>query len=357
MLRSLGLITALALALPCSVRAAPLSAPALHWVRGQGAETCVEPRGLSEIVETLLSAPLVRGAEAAHSIEGIVERSAQGFHVALRLVGARGELLGTRTLDQPGESCSALAQPVAFVIAMMIDPEVVAHGLPPELLKMLGEEAPEQKLLAELEREPPRPVALPARDQNVRAESTPAPKTAAGSEATAPYVLSVALGAAVLASPRAAPTGQLLATRRVGRLVSLGAFAWGGAQLGVERVREGRGFRLAMFSASALLCVGGPADPRLVLAACVGPGLWLRHASGSGIGEDRRTTLLQAEGVAVLHTRVRVRRQWILSALVGVEVPLSRPRLTYLRAEGERAEIYDFSPVTLSFGIGPSYEF
>jgi hypothetical protein len=334
--------------------AAPLTAPTLHWVRGGDTDTCAEPRALAERVEALIGMPLARAAEAEHTIEALSERTPRGFRVRLRLFARGGRLLGERNLDAR-QGCAALTAPAAFVIAMMIDPEVVAHGLPPELMALLGEDAPEEQLLAQLEREPARPATPTVPTSTSRG---PAPLDQASPEPAraASFQLTLVGGSALFSGPQPAPFGQLLVATFLRPWLSLAASLWGGAQVGAERAGTGS-FRLAMANFSALVCAASPGVERIQIAGCLGPALRLRHARGRGFGRDQNTTLLSGSAAALLHVRLRLRGGWGLSALISLDVGFSQARLVYASADGSRSVAHRFARVDLAAGLGATYEF
>lgn len=337
-------------------RAAPLAAPTVHWVRGEGAETCAEPRALTEHVEALIAAPLARASEAEHAIEGLSERTPGGFRARLRLFARDGRLLGERSLET-GQGCTALTGPVAFVVAMMIDPEVVAHGLPPELMALLGEDAPEQELLAQLEREPApsTPAAITSADAVPERKALELP--AEGEPARmARFQLTAAAGGAFFSGPQSVPIAHLLAVGYLRTWLSLGISAWAGAALGAQRV-NGRSFRLDVAGLAALVCGASSTVRRFRLSGCLGPALRLRHARGQGFGRDQSTTLVSAGAAAVLSGRVRLRAGWGLTAALGLALGFSPISLVYASADGTNQRAYRFARTDLTASLGPSYEF
>jgi hypothetical protein len=67
----------------------------------------------------------VSASQAEVSVEGRVEPVPKhpGFHAVLTIRDAQGGLLGTRELSEPGAECSRMTDPLALVIAVMIDPD------------------------------------------------------------------------------------------------------------------------------------------------------------------------------------------------------------------------------------------
>lgn len=99
----------------------------LSWVRLPGAESCVPTQDLAQRVEARLGrAVFVSAAQADVSVEGHIEPAPLhrgGFRAVLTLRDAHGAALGTRELTRPEASCDAMREPLALVIAVMIDPD------------------------------------------------------------------------------------------------------------------------------------------------------------------------------------------------------------------------------------------
>jgi hypothetical protein len=96
--------------------------PALNWVRLPGAESCVAPVELTELVERRLGrAVFVRARDAIVVIEGRVEPSPPlGFSVVLQVSDPDGTLYGTREITLPDADCRKLDQIVSLVVAVTI---------------------------------------------------------------------------------------------------------------------------------------------------------------------------------------------------------------------------------------------
>jgi hypothetical protein len=89
-----------------------------------GSESCIATQALARSVEERLGRRVfVSAAEADVSVEGRVEKRGSGWHSVITIRDAKGALLGTRELDRPDGACSAMNDPLALVIAVMIDPE------------------------------------------------------------------------------------------------------------------------------------------------------------------------------------------------------------------------------------------
>jgi hypothetical protein len=106
----------------------------LSWIRLAGADGCVSTQDLARDVELRLGRPVfVSPARADVSVEGHVEplRGGTGWRATIVLRDAQGAPLGTRELSRKDASCDAMREPVALVIAVMIDPDAALSPAPP----------------------------------------------------------------------------------------------------------------------------------------------------------------------------------------------------------------------------------
>ena len=130
----MGRVTALAWAmwlLPCSALAQPDVGAAepptatLSWVRLTGADTCLSTQELARSVESLLDRRVwISAPRAQLTVEGWVEPAAagSGFAATILVSNADGAILGRREVRTASDHCAALAEPLALVIAVTIDP-------------------------------------------------------------------------------------------------------------------------------------------------------------------------------------------------------------------------------------------
>jgi hypothetical protein len=107
----------------------------LSWLRMPGTEACIATQALARSVEERLGRRVfVSAAEADVSVEGRIERragAAGGWHAVITVRDAKGALLGTRELDRAGtDACDAMNEPLALVIAVMIDPDAKLGARP-----------------------------------------------------------------------------------------------------------------------------------------------------------------------------------------------------------------------------------
>lgn len=101
-----------------------------------GADSCIATQALARSVEERLGRHVfVSAAEADVSVEGRIEKRAghPGWHAVITIRDAKGALLGTRELDRPDAACAAMNEPLALVIAVMIDPEAKLSSSPTPL--------------------------------------------------------------------------------------------------------------------------------------------------------------------------------------------------------------------------------
>lgn len=342
------------------VRAAPLSSPSLHWVRGAGAEGCVPPASLAEQVEALVGHALARAADAEHSLEGqIVTLSDGGFGVRIRVTDAAGKQLGERVFEQHEPDCRRLTPAIAFIIAVLIDPDVAAHGLPAALAGLFDSLEPaDQRLLRELESNPaslaPRVSADDVRRQDMPARAPAAPP---------PPVLGPGRQALLLAqvwifeAPRPQLGIALGLLGRVASVLSLGGYARFAQQLGAYEYAGSATVRLLSMEAGMLLCAGQGPRPRLRVQGCLGPLVSLVRALGNGLDQNDSALLGQAGGAALLSLRLRLSGPWGIVLSLQARVAAKPREFIYTDASGAANLVAKVPAASLGLGVGPTFEF
>jgi hypothetical protein len=100
----------------------------LSWVRLPGAERCATAPELARAVESRLAREVfVAPRHADLSVEGrVTPRDGGGYTATFAVATADGTVLGERTLDSADPDCHALTETVAFVVAVLIDPDAEA---------------------------------------------------------------------------------------------------------------------------------------------------------------------------------------------------------------------------------------
>ncbi|MBW2461732.1 MAG: hypothetical protein JRH11_08800 [Deltaproteobacteria bacterium] len=103
----------------------------LSWVRLPGAEDCATAPELARAVEARLGREVfVAPRNAELSVEGrVAPGDGGGFTATFAVATAGGEVLGQRELGTESEDCSELTATVAFVVAVMIDPDADERDL------------------------------------------------------------------------------------------------------------------------------------------------------------------------------------------------------------------------------------
>lgn len=122
--RPLGMTIALLLASMPSY-AAEGRTSSLSWLRMPGADGCIATQALARAVEDRLGRTVfVSAAQADLSVEGRIEKKgASGWHAVITMRDGSGAPLGTRELDRDGATCDVMNEPLALILAVMIDPD------------------------------------------------------------------------------------------------------------------------------------------------------------------------------------------------------------------------------------------
>jgi hypothetical protein len=107
----------------------------LSWLRMPGADACVATQPLARAVEERLGRSVfVSAAQADLSVEGRIEKKKAGggtWHATIIVRDAKGATLGTRDVDRKDASCDSMTEPLALIIAVMIDPDAAMRPKDP----------------------------------------------------------------------------------------------------------------------------------------------------------------------------------------------------------------------------------
>jgi hypothetical protein len=356
------LVCLLALGGRASAQSAVLRRPALHWVRAEAAQNCVEPRTLAERVEELVGPVLVRAPEAEHSVEAQVSRVRQNvLRVEVRVLNVWGGKVGERTFEHKGTDCAELTPAIAFVIAMMIDPDVAAHGLPPALIALLGEEPADEKLKRELAGEPPpepppelppAPPPRPPQPQRRDAES-PAPPLMGTSHQLA------ALVRGGLRETRRASLGlELRYLRRTAYpWFSAGGYTRFGQQLGMHELSNGGSLTVATLDFGIQACGGQRSEARLRVTGCIGVEATTAFGRGEGFNPNKLQVMATGATVAQLTARLRIVEPFGVMLSLNVRAALERREFSYESVDGDRVAAFRAPIIAGGIALGPSWEF
>jgi len=332
--------------------------PALNWVRASGAETCIDPRALSVRVQALTGPVLVATADAEVSIEGeIAPLPKGGFRTRITVTDRRGAVIGERLLEQPDTDCRALDAMLAFVIAVMIDPDV---SLPPELASLVSsEEEPDEALLAELVATPPKPVVV-APSPAVSVESTSAPEEPRKPSALPPRPrneLHVGLGAVWGSAPGTAFAAMLSIMRGLGRYVWIGGALRALPPLHEQKLEPAHNVTVQAYDAVLQGCLGRAFSERTLTRLCAGPELNVWAARGSGFDESGAATLYGVGLSLSPQLRVDLGRGVGLRLDAFGRVNLRSPRFLYTSAQGGEKTAFRVARASLGITLGPSFAF
>jgi len=120
-LATIGLVACAPLVVALSSADQP-STVRLSWVRGAGAEGCIDATTLSHDVDARLGRDAF-GGTPTRSIEGLVLREKNRWIAHLYVRSLDGALIGDRALVSEAADCGALGSAVTLAIALVIDPE------------------------------------------------------------------------------------------------------------------------------------------------------------------------------------------------------------------------------------------
>lgn len=325
--------------------AVPPRTSSLSWVRLPGAEGCIGTHALASAVETRLRRTVFVSASAADvSVEGRVERtsSPRGWRAVVAMSDAHGAALGERTLESAEPSCGALDEPLALVVAVMIDPDAALAPAPPAV------PAPPPTAAPPAPREPEPRVVVRTRRVVVR-ERAPAARwrfDLLGRVAVAagymPGISPGLSGASVVEPPGFLPIELELALFPTATARSSdGAFE----------------ARLGLLVAGALLCAPTLGGERLRAQGCAGLEAGVLQARGVGadvsLEDERAVVQLAARARAIL----RVVGPFVVQASASLVVPLRRDRFVVRDADGAAHAIFEPAPVGGTFDLGAGLSF
>lgn len=320
------LFATLLLSIPQLAYAAPKVPSALNLVRAEGAESCIDAAAASIRIEALTGPVLVPSSQAKHIVEVQLSPHEGGFRARIALFDARGNQLGLRSLDESSSRCRALDDALVFVVALIVDPDLTASGLPAELQRMFGaEEKPEERLLAELPTQPTPPVAYepPAPPAPSPAFSSPQPAKKARRDLHTRATIGaagswVALPFAHWGLAVAAQTDAL-------------RFAWLAASVRVfpfqqsHTVASGEQLRIRQYQAQIALCSQPWKVGSLQLSACAGLDLHTTVGHGAGFVNDHRARLWSPGAVAAAQMHVPITSRFALSGELAGRVGFTNP--------------------------------
>lgn len=339
---------------------APLRAyadkPALHWVRGSGAEACIDPRNLARLVEDITGPALVAAGQADISIEAQIEVSPpDAYTVRMRLISRSAASSGERVQRFQTDDCRSLDRSIALLIATAIDPTLGAEGVPKEL-NWVDEDSwsTADSLRRELVTQPS-PARAPAPSRSVapaqeKTEPAPAPETPRR------WQLGLAAVGGSGVDKRVSAGLLLDLTLTLSPRVLLLAQLSGETPFGARELGNGRSVLAQRFALAVLACLQLPLSATFELRGCAGPELAGVLAHGDGF-QMNRTALVGAGGaLARLAVQREIGSAWKLSAGLLLHVELGRARTSYERAASS-VEAFRVAPWQLQAALGVAYAF
>ena len=327
---------------PASAEAGRTSS--LSWLRMPGADACIATQALARNVEERLGRHVfVSAAEADVSVEGRVEKrkGAAGWHAVITIRDSKGVLLGTRELDRPDAPCDGMNDPLALVIAVMIDPDTNLTSTP----------APLGPALPALPVDPPKPPAVippPVIDP----PPPPPPKSPLRVEGG--VAGAVSLGLAPEVDPGAVISGILYPPG-----IPIGLRGYTGLFLPLETEKDGARGTFDLFYVGGALC---PTLRRKVATGmiCIGGqlGVIRSHAETMDRGIEEKSLPLW-NGVTEARVTVPILAPVALTAGVAGIVPLLRPTFQYTRSDVRLGQenLHKVSPVAFSADLGIAFFF
>jgi hypothetical protein len=312
---------------------------ALSWVRLPGADGCIGAPALAASVEARLGRRVfVAPADAEISVEGTVAYRAdtKRFKATFRVADRGGAVLGVRDVEESVSSCDKLDERFAFVLSVLIDPEAALGPAPLPAPTGDGANVP-----ARSEAAPP-PAAKP--------EASPAAPSVApdepwrwlagadfgGAAGLVPDVGWVLSGSALLTPPhwpglRAKGSSYLPTSQRIE---------------GVARAEIG------LVTGEIGICPLQIRRAPFGITVCLGGLLGELSARGTGFSDSRGYSTLLGGIVLDVVGELAVTRAVILTLSPAFVVPLSRARLAYDDAVGDRRTIFEVAPVGGSIALG-----
>jgi hypothetical protein len=300
---------------------------ALSWTRMPGAEACVAGGPLSRTVEERLKhSTWVPASTADVLIEGYVEkrRESSGWHAHIVLATAGGEFLGERDISHDDIDCEAMTKPLALMLALIIDPQLLLTG---EV------------------HEPPPLVTPPATPETNREPIavTPPPVTEKRRSAQSHAQLGVGLAMGLL--PGIATGLVLNEAVAIGpSTIELGGALWFPRETSVDPNRR---VMLSLVEVATRLCPITRFEPGYALRVCGGAqgGVMVAQGLGSGFSElrseARPAACLSASLQGAVHMAGPV---WVGLRLNGL-LPLFRQNFVYARSGAEDVSLFRMAVV------------
>ncbi len=299
---------------------------ALLWQRTAQAEECLEASTLAAAVEGGLHRTVfVPAAQADLIIEVSLDRPTQGqWSAAVDLEDPHGTKLGHRELEIRAPQCSAMDEPLALVVSLMVDVTRESVGAQTGLVQPL----------------PPNGTQLSQNSQEFGPTDAWRKRLYLLGGARIGQLPGLGRGLGV--------TGELGPAR--GWLVALGATVWVPAQMHTEA----SGAKFWLGTAEASLCATPAWHPRHEVSLCLGQQLGWLDSRAFGFDLNRKSSAI----IYDLTFRART-TWWATSALglhlgLGAGIPLIQNDFFGTRSDGSRVPLLSRPGLVplADFGLG-----
>lgn len=327
----------------------------LSWLRMPGADQCIATQPLARAIEERLGrAVFVSASQADLSVEGRIEkRRAGGWHAVITVRDARGTMLGTRQLDRPDASCETMTEPLALVIAVMIDPDAAMQPKPAPGNESQTTPPADAHDSAAFDAKPlPPPSAPPPPPSTEDARGAPTRSSVEPWRFEGQMQATIHHGLTPTVVPGAGVQALLYPPR-----IPIGLRGYATLFLPTEAEKEGARASFDMLYGGGSLCPTLRA--RVNVLACVGGHLGFLRPRAETANRGVSESLLPVLNL-VAELRVHVPLVSPIGAAAGVAagLPILRPELEYQRSDGRgldtlhRAQGY---VLTADVGIGVSF--
>lgn len=299
------------------------------------------------VEERLGRTVFVSAAQADVSVEGRIEpKSRGGWHAVITVRDARGALLGTRELARDEKSCDGMREPLALVIAVMIDPDAALGPHPAPQPLPPPDPPPPPPLVAPA---PPAPPTIIVERERVYvpvpAKPAPAPWRF---EASAAAITGLGL---VPGAPVGAYIGWILEPPRFIGLEGYAAL-W---PFGSKSTEAGGRAAFQLAYVGGALCPLKLHTEAVHLYGCAGMQLGVWRSDGAGLAVPASAGFRPVVNEVVeARLSVKVVGPFVFRTGLALVVPVFRDHFAYTRSDGTSAELFQMSVIatTLDLGVG-----
>jgi hypothetical protein len=299
----------------------------------EGAESCIHTQDLAQAVEKRLARKVfVSASEADVSVEGHVEGKPGKWRAVITIREADGKLLGTRELDSAESECSALNEPLVFVVSVLIDPD-----------------AETREPVEEPAKPPPVTPTAPPPRVVVRTERVLVPVE----KKPDPWFVEAGLGGAIglgllPGTAFGVTTSAVLEPPAFWGIFVTGSYWF---QRSVT-AQNGAKSDVSLAHAGAGLCPIYWGADRVSYRLCAGFLIGSLQSKGVGFDTEKSDEKLSAHVLVPNRLGLRLGGPLALTAGVSLFVPLVRTELTYRTSDGVSHSLYDPSPVAGAVDLG-----